>query len=96
MYPQIKYCFIVIGLSALVAVVFVKYLPQGNPLMGRGFAGTVAMDLDGHLENVRSQDSRPPEENITLETETPRAASYTDVFTDFKTCIVCATGFFFQ
>lgn len=97
LYPQIKYCFVVIGLSALVAVVFVKYLPQGNPLMGRGFAGSVALDLDGHLENVRSQDNRVPEENIMQQQEQmPVAASYLEVFMDLKTCIVCATGFFFQ
>ena len=28
--------------------------------------------------------------------ETPEAASYTDVFLDPKTCILCCTGFFFQ
>ena len=35
-YPHIEYCFLVIGASALVAIVFVRYLPQGNPLWGRG------------------------------------------------------------
>ena len=96
LYPQIKYCFIVIGMSALVAIIFVKYLPQGDPLMGRGFEGKVAMDEQGHLENVRSQDSRSPDENVLRLEEAPKAASYLDVFTDFKTCVVCATGFFFQ
>lgn len=47
MYPNIKYCFLVIGASALVAVLFVQYLPEGDPLMGRGFQGQVAMDANG-------------------------------------------------
>lgn len=41
-YPNIKYCFLVIGFSALTAVLFVGSLPQGDPLMGRGFKGRVA------------------------------------------------------
>ena len=56
MYPQIKLCFLVIGASALVACFFVQYLPQGDPLMGRGFAGKVAMDEDGHIEQLESDD----------------------------------------
>jgi MFS family permease len=38
-YPNIKYCFLVIAFAALLAVFFVQYLPQGDPLMGRGFMG---------------------------------------------------------
>ncbi|KAL7567055.1 hypothetical protein ACA910_002781 [Epithemia clementina (nom. ined.)] len=55
LYPNIKYCFLVIGASALVAIVFVKYLPQGDPLMGRGFRGKVAMDQHGLVQEL-SQD----------------------------------------
>ena len=36
MYPDIKYCFLVIGFSALMAVGGVRFLPEGDPLMGRG------------------------------------------------------------
>jgi MFS family permease len=36
MYPDIKYCFLVIGFSAIMAVVGVQFLPEGDPLMGRG------------------------------------------------------------
>jgi len=35
-YPNIRYCFLVIGFSALLAVVGVKLLPEGDVLMGRG------------------------------------------------------------
>lgn len=52
LYPDIKYCFLVIAFSALVAVVFVRFIPQGDPLMGRGFRGAVALDEKGHLEEV--------------------------------------------
>ncbi|KAL7531541.1 hypothetical protein ACHAWF_003818 [Thalassiosira exigua] len=36
LYPDIKYCFLVIGFSALMAVGGVQLLPEGDPLMGRG------------------------------------------------------------
>ena len=38
-YPNIRYCFLVIGFSALLAVVGVKLLPEGDVLMGRGLKG---------------------------------------------------------
>jgi MFS family permease len=36
MYPNIKYCFLVIGFSAMMAVCGVRFLPEGDPLVGRG------------------------------------------------------------
>ena len=98
-YPDIKYCFLVIGAAALLAVFFVQYLPQGDPLMGRGFQGKVAMDEHGHLERLESDESTVAVENatdLTTTTEPPKAASYWEVFSDYKTCILCFTGFFFQ
>ena len=104
LYPNIKYCFLVIGASALVAILFVHYLPQGDPLMGRGFQGKIALDEDGHIENLvagaddtdgvaaQLENGAPPDKN----TPPPTAASYWEVFFDFKTCILCLTGFFFQ
>ncbi|KAL3942840.1 MAG: hypothetical protein SGBAC_003039 [Bacillariaceae sp.] len=53
-YPNIQYCFLVIGLSALIAIIFIRFVPQGDPLMGRGFQGDVAMDEQGNLERVPS------------------------------------------
>ena len=35
-YPDIKYCFLVIGFSAICAVCGVQLLPEGDPLLGRG------------------------------------------------------------
>jgi MFS family permease len=92
MYPNIKYCFLVIGVAALSACVFIPHLPQGDPLMGRGFQGTVAMDETGNLERLESDETTVAAKNTTK----PQAASYWDVFSDPKTCILCATGFFFQ
>mmetsp|Transcript_2804 Transcript_2804/g.5984 ORF Transcript_2804/g.5984 Transcript_2804/m.5984 type:complete len:484 (-) Transcript_2804:346-1797(-) len=56
MYPDIKYCFLVIGFSALMAVGGVQLLPEGDPLMGRGLQSTHHSDaaagngtLDGEV-----------------------------------------------
>jgi MFS family permease len=49
-YPNIQYCFYVISASALVAIIFVQSLPQGDPLMGRGFQGKVAVDQEVIIE----------------------------------------------
>lgn len=90
-YPQAKYCFLVLGGSALATCAFIPVLPQGDPLMGRGFQGKLAMDECGHIERLGSE--------ITGETRTTRipiAAAYWDVFADSKTCIFCVTGFFYQ
>jgi MFS family permease len=56
LYPNIKYCFLVIGASALLAVLFVNYLPEGDPLMGRGFRGKAALDEDGHIQQDNDDD----------------------------------------
>eukprot|EP00545_Synedropsis_sp_CCMP1620_P002815 CAMPEP_0119027900 /NCGR_PEP_ID=MMETSP1176-20130426/37940_1 /TAXON_ID=265551 /ORGANISM="Synedropsis recta cf, Strain CCMP1620" /LENGTH=481 /DNA_ID=CAMNT_0006983919 /DNA_START=116 /DNA_END=1558 /DNA_ORIENTATION=+ len=56
LYPNIKYCFLVIGAAALLAVIFVKFLPEGDPLMGRGFRGKTALDADGHLQRIDEDD----------------------------------------
>ena len=103
-YPDIKVCFLVIGASALLAVLFVQYLPQGDPLMGRGFQGKVAMNEHGHLERLEKNDD--DEFIVAVENDVdsssssdhphPKAASYWEVISDFKTCLLCMTGFFFQ
>ena len=94
LYPHIKYCFLVIGVSALLACFLCPYLPQGDVLMGRGFAGKIAMDEYGHLERLESDETTVAAENRTE--EAPEAASYWEVFGDFRSVIVCCTGFFFQ
>lgn len=79
-YPQIKFCFFVVGISALCAVIGVKLLPEGDPLLGRGFHGSAP---------VKNSDEKE-------EKETPQAASYLEVMSERKTLILCLTGFFFQ
>lgn len=95
LYPDIKYCFVVIGVSALLAVFFVQYLPQGDPLMGRGFQGKVAMDEHGQIERLESDESTVAIDNQ-AKNKPPTASSYWEVFFDWRTCILCLTGFFFQ
>lgn len=97
MYPQIKLCFLVIGASALLAIFFVQFLPQGDPLMGRGFAGKVAMDEQGHMEQLDVESDESPEAHTNgIDDEAPEAAAYLVVFADIKSIILCFTGFFFQ
>ena len=43
-YPDIQFCFLVIGASALLAILFIQYLPQGDPLLGRGFSTNTKSD----------------------------------------------------
>jgi MFS family permease len=106
LYPDIKYCFLVIGASALVAVAFVQYLPQGDPLMGRGFRGKADFDDEDSLHGEKlvhadetSQLTKCESSSSSEEEDDeapPEAASYLEVFLDFKICILCLTGFFFQ
>jgi MFS family permease len=94
-YPTIKYCFFVIAAAALLAVFFVQHLPEGDPLMGRGFQGKLALDTEGHLERLDSDESTVAVDNQ-QKSKPPEPATYKEVFSDFKTCLVCLTGFFFQ
>jgi MFS family permease len=104
LYPNVKYCFLVIAFSALTAVLFVMDIPQGDPLMGRGFQGKYALDLKGNLEPIPEVDSRLENEDYSSsegsapekEEETPQAASYWEVFSDPMTCVLSLTGFFFH
>jgi MFS family permease len=103
-YPDIKYCFLVIGASAVVAISFIPSLPEGDPLMGRGFQGKAAIDDDDddNFQPLVDDDKAPPTETSKLNSSEPSldddpvASSYLEVFLDFKTCILCVTGFFFQ
>jgi MFS family permease len=99
-YPNIKFCFLVIGASALVAVMFVKYLPEGDPLMGRGFQGKVALDEYGHVEQLEPASGSDVEGKVSNsepdDNHEDVAASYWDVFSDRRSIVLCCTGFFFQ
>lgn len=98
LYPDIKYCFLVIGFSALCAVGGVQLLEEGDALMGRGLqtqaAGTldtsvVSEDIDSNTGYVNADQS------IAVEAE-KNVASYWSVFGDRKTIVLCFTGFFFH
>jgi MFS family permease len=104
LYPNIKYCFLVIGASALMSVLFVGSLPEGDPLMGRGFKGRVAMNEQGNLEAIdptlSSDDTASNDDEMERQLRrsdtTQQASTYWEVFSDPKTCILCVTGFFFH
>lgn len=109
LYPNIKYCFLVIGASALLAVVFVHCLPEGDPLMGRGFKGKTALDEHGQVQRIEStvheDESRDSESYVEPDiaptrsqhlASAPKAWSYREVLAEPKTLILCLTGFFFQ
>lgn len=96
-YPNIKYCFFVVGFSAACAVIFVKFLPEGDPLMGRGFHG-VENDVVGSLSNgdATNDDKILSIKAMNKKRESPQAASYLSVISERKTLILCLTGFFFH
>lgn len=101
MYPDIKFCFLVIGASALIAVFFTQFLPHGDQQLGRGFQAQFAMDEQGHLEKINGTEqdsgpSAPTTETTDTIAEIPEAASYWEVFLDRKTIVLCLSGFLFQ
>jgi hypothetical protein len=101
MYPDIKFCFLVIGASALSAVVFVQFLPEGDRLMGRGFQGKQALDEFGHVEQLQDQESdkiaeEGHQKSDATTNETPEASTYWEVISDKRCFLLCLTGFFFQ
>ena len=101
LYPRIKYCFLVISFAAILAVFFVQFLPEGDPLMGRGFQGKVALDEDGHIEQLSNdeddmENTKPDSPKKSRGQEEPIAAGYMEVFADRRSFVLCITGFFFQ
>jgi MFS family permease len=66
LYPNIKYCFLVIGFSALVAVLFIGYLPQGDTLMGRGFK---------HIKTEEEESNEQPVENLNVQSTSSNSAT---------------------
>lgn len=89
LYPNIKYCFFVIAFSAIGAIIFMPLLPQGDPLMGRGFHGEQKTSA---LTSVSSE----KEDEEKLQQREIEAASYLTVISEKKTLVLCLTGFFFQ
>jgi len=109
-YPHVEYCFLVIGASALVAIFFVPYMPQGNPLWGRGLdtsSNTCSLEHSDTDTEIGSSREDSNADAVPLETtplvpsrptaETPpQVASYWKVLSEYRTCILCITGFFFH
>lgn len=92
MYPDIKYCFLVIGISGIVAVFFIGFLPQGDHMMGRGLVSQKENALISKSDlPIDSDSSSSP--NYVKESE---PTSYAEVFSDRKTVILSLTLFFFQ
>ena len=99
-YPNIRYCFLVIGFSALLAVAGVKLLPEGDVLMGRGLSSKKAVENsveDGN--NYVNMEDDPSQDNLGSPQHTQEEhaiSSYWEIFSDRKTVVLCFTGFFFH
>lgn len=91
LYPNVKYCFLIIGASALLALIFVPHLPMGDRLLGRGFERRPVLDENGEIVVVED-----PEVNVKEEEENLQADTYLETFMNPKTRLLCLTGFFFQ
>lgn len=104
MYPDIKYCFLVIGFSALMAVGGVQLLPEGDPLLGRGLqsrptttAGKGALDGDvARAAGYRGTQNEGSRTGYVEMEQDEMVSSYWSVFSDRKTVVLCLTGFFFH
>lgn len=100
MYPNIKLCFLVIAASAITAIFFVGFLPEGDKLMGRGFMGKQALDEFGHVEQLVAEptDDKALEEQASDKktVDEPEASSYSEVISDKRCLLLCLTGFFFH
>ena len=70
-YPNLELIFLLPSFFAISAIFFVRYIPSGDPLMGRGFHGkTEKRDEQGCVVNTHKNEPEPV------------AASYYDVFLD--------------
>lgn len=95
LFPNVKYFFVVLSGSALLASFFSKFLPLGNSMLARGFMGKESSDEAGHMGKTDT-DSEGSADLYRVENEPPVAASYFDVFFDRKSVLLCLIGFFFQ
>jgi MFS family permease len=75
-FPDIKYCFLVIGASALLAISFIPSLPEGDPMMGRGFQGKATIEDDDYFQPLVDADKAPATETSKL-SESPSSDTET-------------------
>ena len=93
LYPNIKYCFLVMGFSALMASLLTSFLPEGHPKLGSGFH----IEDEQEKKALDEESSHSSDENTTLVSRNKfKAASYWSVMTEPRTLTFCLTGFFFQ
>ena len=111
-YPDIKYCFLVIGFSAICAVCGVQFLIEGDPLMGRGLQTQNQCsdkNIDDEGSRLRNQKEgveetssdyvdmkQQQQQQISKNEEQILVSSYWSIFFERKTVILCLTGFFFH
>lgn len=93
LYPDVKYFFLVLSASALLASYLSKFLPLGDSMMARGFNGKVSFNERSHIEKLEidSEDLY-----TSFEDNLPEPTSYRDVLLDNKSVLLCLIGFFFQ
>jgi len=83
LYPDIEAVFVLPALFAVGAIFFVRYIPRGDPLMGRGFhVRTDARDEQGCVVDTHEDE---PE---------PEASSYWEVFSDKRILGIVAADVF--
>jgi len=63
--------------------------------MGRGFQGKVALDEEGHVEQLENDDETTVD-NAGQQQLAPIAANYWETFLNKRTGLLCMTGFFFH
>jgi len=79
LYPDIKYCFLVIGFSALMAVGGVQLLPEGDPLLGRGLQTHTTENragngtLDGEVAGDEMNNENSKTEYVNMEQQSAPA-----------------------
>merc|ERR1719253_1077 len=101
LYPDIKYCFLVIGFSALMAVAGVPLISEGDPKLGRGLrhheeaaAPTTTNTESGGDNEAGYVSMGPPARGPSAQDD--EVSGYAVVFADRRTLVLCATGFFFH
>ncbi|KAL7440038.1 hypothetical protein ACHAXH_008860 [Discostella pseudostelligera] len=77
LYPNIQYCFLVIGFSALLAVGSVQLLPEGDALLGRGLQST------HHSQSTNSSGAGTLDEDVARDTNVKNDESTAD-YVDMK------------
>ena len=78
LYPNIKYCFLVMGFSALMASFLTSFLPEGHQKLGSGFH----IEDEQEKKALEEESSHSSDENTTLVSKNKfKAASYWSVMT---------------